>query len=142
MSVTRRPPSKSAASYAPGAYPAVRMRRNRKAAWSRRLNAENRLSVDDLIWPIFLIDGQTARVPVAHMPGVDRVNVAEAVREAERAFALGIPALAPFPYVDPSLRDPTGSEAIKAANLMGRAVKAIKQAVPEIGLITDAALDP
>ncbi len=142
MSVSRRPPPKSALSHTPGAYPAVRMRRNRKADWSRRLNAENRLSVDDLIWPIFLIDGQSARVPVAHMPGVDRVNVAEAVREAERAFALGIPALAPFPYVDPSLRDPTGSEAVKATNLMGRAVKAIKQAVPDIGLITDAALDP
>ncbi len=143
MSVNRRLPSKTVAGVAsPGAYPTVRMRRNRKADWSRRLNAEHRLSVDDLIWPIFLIDGATARVPVAHMPGVDRINVAEAVRAAEQAYALGIPAIAPFPYVEPSLRDPTGSEAIKATNLMCRAVRAIKAAVPELGLITDAALDP
>ena len=146
MSVSRRPPLKSAKSAAvagaQGAYPTVRMRRNRKADWSRRLNAENRLSVDDLIWPIFLIDGATARVPVAHMPGVDRINIDEAVRAAEQAFKLGIPAIAPFPYVDPSLRDPTGREAIKATNLMCRAVRAIKAAVPELGLITDAALDP
>ena len=140
----KRPPflSKPAAATTPGQYPAVRMRRNRKADWSRRLNAENRLSVDDLIWPIFLVDGQTKRVPVAHMPGIDRVNVDEAVREAEKAVALGIPAIAPFPYVDPALRDPTGSEAIKASNLMCRTIAAIKKAVPQLGLITDAALDP
>ena len=126
----------------PGNYPAIRLRRNRKADWSRRLNAENKLSVDDLIWPIFLIDGQAARVPVAHMPGCDRVNIAEAVRDAERAFAIGIPAIAPFPYIDQGLRDPTGSEAIKSNNLMCQAVRAIKRAVPELGLITDAALDP
>jgi porphobilinogen synthase len=132
----------TAATAAPGQYPAVRMRRNRKADWSRRLNAENRLTVDDLIWPIFLIDGQTPRVPVAHMPGVDRINIHEAVREAERAASLGIPAIAPFPYIDPTLRDPTGSEAIKSTNLMCQAARAIKAAVPELGLITDAALDP
>ena len=136
------PPVAGAQGVAAGQYPAVRMRRNRKADWSRRLNAENRLTVDDLIWPIFLIDGAVTRVPVAHMPGIDRVNIAEAVREAEKAVALGIPAIAPFPYVDPALRDPTGSEAVKAANLMGRAVKAIKAAVPQLGIITDAALDP
>jgi porphobilinogen synthase len=130
------------AATAPGQYPAVRMRRNRKADWSRRLNAENRLTVDDLIWPIFLIDGQTPRVPVAHMPGIDRINIHEAVREAERAASLGIPAIAPFPYIDPTLRDPTGSEAIKSTNLMCQAARAIKAAVPELGLITDAALDP
>ena len=124
------------------AYPTTRMRRNRKANWTRRLVAENRLSTSDLVWPIFLIDGAQRRVPVAHMPGVDRVNVEEVVAEAEKAAALGIPALAPFPYVDPKLRDPTGSEATRAANLMCRAVRAIKRAVPEIGLITDAALDP
>jgi porphobilinogen synthase len=132
----------AAAGQNPGQYPAVRMRRNRKADWSRRLNAENKLSVDDLIWPIFVIDSSTARVPVAHMPGIDRVNIAEAVRDAERAAKLGIPAIAPFPYVDPSLRDPTGSEAVRSANLMCKVVRAIKAAVPELGLITDAALDP
>ena len=123
-------------------YPAVRMRRNRKADWTRRLVAENRLSTSDLVWPIFLMDSTERRVPVAHMPGVDRLNVEEAVAEAEKAAALGIPAIAPFPNIDRELRDPVGSEAIKANNLMCRAVTAIKKAVPQLGIITDAALDP
>ena len=126
---------------APG-YPTRRMRRNRKGPWSRRLVAEHRLSTSDLVWPLFLVDGATRRVPVAHMPGIDRVNIDEAVAEAEKAAALGIPAIAPFPYVDRELRDPTGSEATKATSLMCRAVRAIKRAVPELGLITDVALDP
>ena len=126
----------------PGMFPAVRLRRNRKADWSRRLVAENVLTTADLVWPLFLIDGPTRRVPVAHMPGIDRVNIEEVVAEAERAAALGIPAIAPFPYVEKSLRDPTGSEALRATNLMCRAVRAIKSAVPHIGLITDVALDP
>jgi porphobilinogen synthase len=132
----------SAGAPAPGAYPAVRMRRNRKAGWSRRLVAENVLTTADLIWPIFLMDSPEARTPVAHMPGVDRLNIAEAQRAAEQAAKLGIPAVAPFPYVDRPLRDPRGSEAMKANNLMCRAVRAIKDAVPEIGVITDVALDP
>jgi porphobilinogen synthase len=119
-----------------------RMRRNRKSEWSRRLVRENRLTTDDLIWPIFLMDRAEARWPVEHMPGVDRINIDEAVREAERAARLGIPAIAPFPYVEPSLRDATASEALRADNLMCRAVRAIKAAVPEIGIITDSALDP
>jgi porphobilinogen synthase len=126
----------------PGAYPAVRMRRNRKSAWSRRLVAENVLTTADLIWPIFLMDTPAARTPVAHMPGVDRLNIAEAQRAAEQAAKLGIPAVAPFPYVDRPLRDPRGSEAERANNLMCRAVRAIKDAVPEVGVITDVALDP
>ncbi len=121
---------------------ATRLRRNRKSDWSRRLVRENVLTTNDLIWPIFLVDGHEARTPVATMPGVDRVSIDEAVREAEKAARLGIPALAPFPYVDPALRDPVGSEAENHRNLMCRAVRAIKAAVPEIGLITDAALDP
>ncbi len=120
----------------------TRLRRNRKADWSRRLVRENTLTTDDLIWPLFLIDSQDARTPISSMPGIDRITVDEAVREAELAARLGIPALAPFPYVDPALRDATGSEAENQHNLMCRAVRAIKQAVPEIGLITDAALDP
>jgi len=79
-----------------------RLRRNRKAEWSRRLVRENHLSVDDLIWPLFLIDGAGRREPVASMPGVERLTVDEAVREAERAAALGLPALAVFPYTDPA----------------------------------------
>jgi porphobilinogen synthase len=120
----------------------TRMRRNRKADWSRRLVRENSLSTDDLIWPLFLMDRAESRWPVEHMPGVDRINIDEACREAEKAARLGIPAIAPFPYVEKSLRDPTGSEAVKATNLMCRAVRAINKAVPEIGIITDAALDP
>jgi porphobilinogen synthase len=119
-----------------------RMRRNRKSEWSRRLMRENRLTTDDLIWPLFLMDSSEARSPVAWMPGVDRLNIDEACREAERAVKLGIPAIAPFPFVDRNLRDPTGSEARNDQNLMCRAVRAIKAAVPDIGIITDAALDP
>jgi len=125
-----------------GAFPSVRMRRNRKAPWSRRLVAECTLSPSDLIWPMFLIEGAASRVPVAFMPGIDRVNIEEAVRDAEMARALGIPAIAPFPYVESSLRDPSGSEALKSSNLMCRAVRALKAAVPDIGIITDVALDP
>jgi porphobilinogen synthase len=121
---------------------ATRLRRNRKTDWSRRLVRETVLTTNDLIWPLFLIDGTDARTPVQSMPGIDRLSVEEAVREAEQAARLGIPALAPFPYVDPTLRDPVGSEAENQRNLMCRAVRAIKKAVPEIGLITDAALDP
>ncbi len=126
----------------PGAYPAVRMRRNRKAGWSRRLVAENVLTTGDLIWPLFLIDRPERRTPIAHMPGVDRLNIDEAVKEAERAARLGIPAIAPFPYVDMPLRDTNGSDAVRLENLMGRAVRAIKAAVPALGIITDVALDP
>ena len=95
------------------AYPTVRMRRNRKAPWSRRMVAEATIGTGDLIWPIFLVDGSERRIPVAHMPGVDRVNIDEAVADAERAAALGIPAIAPFPNVDRALRDPTGTEATR-----------------------------
>ena len=126
----------------PGQFPTVRMRRNRKAAWSRRLVAENSLTASDLIWPIFLVDGAQRRVPIAHMPGIERVNIEEAVRDAEMARELGIPAIAPFPFVDSRLRDPSGSEALRGTNLMCRAVRAIKAAVPDIGIITDVALDP
>ncbi len=125
-----------------GMYPAVRLRRNRKADWTRRLVAEAALTANDLIWPIFLIDRRERRLPVEHMPGVDRVNIEEAVAEAERAAALNIPAIAPFPYVEKDLRDPTGSEAERTNNLMCRAVEAIKRAVPQLGVITDVALDP
>jgi porphobilinogen synthase len=119
-----------------------RLRRMRKADWSRRLVQESRLTVDDLIWPIFLVEGENRREEVAAMPGVFRLSVDLAVREAERAAKLGIPALATFPNVDLSLRDRTGSEILNPDNLINRATRAIKAAVPEIGVITDAALDP
>jgi porphobilinogen synthase len=119
-----------------------RMRRNRKADWSRRLIRENTLTVDDLIWPLFLAEGATARDPVKWMPGVDRLSVDAAVREAVRAAELGIPAIAPFPNIDKALRDATASEALNSRNLMCRAVRAIKREVPHLGIITDVALDP
>jgi porphobilinogen synthase len=118
------------------------MRRNRKAEWSRRLTRENRLSVDDLIWPVFLVEGKGVRQDVPSMPGVYRYSVDQAVRQAERAVELGIPAIALFPFTPPALRDDGGSEALNPANLVCSACRAIKSAVPELGLITDVALDP
>ncbi len=119
-----------------------RLRRMRKADWSRRLVQENRLTVDDLIWPIFLVEGENVRQEIPAMPGVFRLSVDVAVREAERAARLGIPALATFPNVDMALRDQTGSAILDENNLINRGTRAIKAAVPEIGIITDAALDP
>jgi porphobilinogen synthase len=118
------------------------MRRNRRAGWSRSLVRETTLASSDLIWPIFLIEGVGLRTPVASMPGVERLSVDLAVKAAEEARALGIPAIAVFPYTEASLRDETASEAVNPANLVCRAVRAIKQAVPEIGVICDVALDP
>jgi len=119
-----------------------RMRRNRRTDWSRRLVRETKLSVDDLIWPIFVTDGEATREPVPSMPGVFRLTVDEAVKEATRAAALGIPVLALFPYTDPDLRDEDGTEALNPDNLICRAVKAIRAAVPDLGLMVDVALDP
>ncbi|AZO47487.1 MAG: porphobilinogen synthase [Mesorhizobium sp.] len=119
-----------------------RLRRMRKADWSRRLVQENRLSVDDLIWPIFVVDGKDVREPIAAMPGVFRLSLDLAVKEAERAAKLGIPAIATFPNVELSLRDQTGSHILDPENIINRATRAIKHAAPEIGIITDAALDP
>ncbi|MEA2947374.1 MAG: porphobilinogen synthase [Alphaproteobacteria bacterium] len=120
----------------------TRPRRNRKADWARRLVCENVLTTDDLIWPLFLVDGINTRTPVASMPGVERLSVDEAVRDAERAAKLAIPCLALFPYTDQKRRDDHGSEALNPDNLVCRAIRAIKQAVPEIGVLCDVALDP
>ena len=119
-----------------------RLRRMRKADWSRRLVQENRVSVDDLIWPIFIVEGTGRREPIDAMPGVFRLSVDVAVAEAERAARLGIPAIATFPNIELSLRDQTGSAILDPDNLINRATRAIKAAVPTIGIITDAALDP
>ena len=119
-----------------------RPRRNRKAEWSRRLVRENTLTTNDLIWPLFLVEGDKLRTPVAAMPGVERLSVDEAVRDAARAVELGVPALAFFPYTEAGLKDEHGSEAYNEANLVCRACRAIKQEFPELGLITDVALDP
>jgi porphobilinogen synthase len=121
---------------------AHRPRRNRKAEWARRLVAENVLTTGDLIWPLFLIEGHKTRIPVEAMPRVDRLSVDEAVREAERAVGLGIPAIAFFPYTEATLKDELGSEAFNEQNLVCKACRAIKSEFPQLGLITDVALDP
>src|SRR5271154_3186403 len=104
-----------------------RPRRNRKAEWTRRLVAEHVLTANDLIWPLFLVEGRQSRTPIAAMPGVDRVNVDEALREAERAIALEIPAIAFFPYTEAALKDEAGAEAFNENNLVCRACRAIKR---------------
>src|SRR5688572_7362479 len=121
---------------------AVRPRRNRKAEWARRLVRENVLTADDLIWPLFVVDGHNKRAPVASMPGVDRLSVDQAVRDAERAVKLNIPCVALFPYTEPSLRDEHGSEALNADNLVCQSVRAIKKEFPGLGVLCDVALDP
>ncbi len=121
---------------------AHRPRRNRKAEWARRLVKEHVLTTNDLIWPLFLVEGKARRVPVAAMPGVDRLSVDEAVREAERAMSLDIPAIAFFPYTEPHLKDEHGSEAFNEGNLVCKACRAIKREFPQLGLVTDVALDP
>ena len=124
------------------AFPALRMRRLRAHAWSRALVAETTLTPADFIWPLFVIDGEKKRVPVASMPGVERLSVDLAAAAAEEAAKLGIPVVALFPYTDPALKTADGREALNANNLVCRAVRAIKKAVPEIGVLCDVALDP
>jgi porphobilinogen synthase len=120
----------------------VRPRRNRKAGWSRKLVAENVLTTDDLVWPVFLCEGKGKREAVASMPGVERYSVDEVLRAAEQAMKLKIPALALFPNTDPALRDADGSEALNPDNLVCRALAAIKREFPDLGLAADVALDP
>lgn len=127
---------------APGQFPAQRLRRSRQAPWTRRMVQETELTVRDLIWPIFIIEGQGKREPVASMPGVERVSVDEAVRDAEIAARLGIPALDIFPYTDDANRTECASEAKNPDNLTCRALRAIKSEVPDVGLMCDVALDP
>jgi porphobilinogen synthase len=121
---------------------ATRPRRNRRAEWARRMVREHVLTTDDLIWPLFLVDGQRTRVPIESMPGVERLSVDEAVREVARAAALRIPCIALFPYTDPALRDEDGNEALNPDNLVCRTIRAIKREVPDIGILCDVALDP
>ncbi|HEY1962927.1 MAG TPA: porphobilinogen synthase [Rhizomicrobium sp.] len=123
-------------------FPATRMRRLRRHEWTRRLVAESTLSAADLIWPLFVIEGDKKREPVCSMPGVDRLSIDHAVAAAEEAAKLGIPVIALFPWTDPSLKTSDGHEATNENNLICRAVRTIKRAVPEIGVLCDVALDP
>lgn len=130
------------APHAFGAFPRTRMRRNRADDWRRRLVAENRLSVDDLIWPVFVMEGQDAAQPVASMPGVARMTTDRLVDAVREAASLGIPAIALFPYVTADAKSEDAREAWRADNLVNRTIRAIKDAVPEIGILGDVALDP
>ena len=124
-------------------YPNTRMRRNRRHEWSRRLVRENQLSPADLIWPIFVREGENEREPVPSMPGVERLTVDLAVEAVGSAKQLGIPAVALFPATDPALKTPDAEEALNPENLVCRAVQAVKQVHGDgIGIICDVALDP
>src|ERR1700690_110958 len=118
------------------------MRRMRRDEFSRRLMRENQLSVADLIYPVFVLDGKNRREAIASMPGVERLSVDLLLPLAEQAARLGIPALALFPVIDPSLKTEDAREAVNPDGLVPRTVKALKQTVPGLGIITDIALDP
>lgn len=126
----------------PSQFPATRLRRNRKSPWARALVSENSLLVSDLIWPMFVIEGKSQTQSISSMPGVERYSIDLAVGKAEEAAKLGIPLIALFPYTEINLRTEDGREAVNANNLICRAVRAIKKAVPEIGVMCDVALDP
>lgn len=123
-------------------FPLFRPRRNRHDAFTRRLVQENRLHVDDLIWPIFVCEGENQRQKVSSMPGVERVSLDNLVEHVRPAVEFGIPAVAIFPITPVELRDATGTEALNPDNLMCRASRVIKEAFPELGVIGDVALDP
>ena len=124
------------------AFPANRMRRNRQADWVRRLTRETKPSPDDLVWSLIVHDGNTPRIPVEAMPGVDRLNVDEAAKAAARAQELGIPAIAIFPHIDPARKDEAGEEALNPNGLVPNVIRAMKAAAPNVGVICDVALDP
>ena len=126
----------------PAPFPANRPRRLRQAPWIRALVAENVLSPADFIWPCFVIDGEDRAEPIASMPGVERLTVDRLVAKAREAADLGIPAIAIFPYTDLRLRTPGAEEAWNPENLVCRATRAVKAAVPGIGVMLDVALDP
>ena len=125
-----------------GQFPSVRLRRNRRHDWSRRLVREHQLTVDDLIWPVFVQDGQATRTPVSSMPGVERMTLDLLPDAVAQAAQLGIPAVAIFPATDPALKTPDGTEALNPENLICRSVRAIRDAKIQIGLVCDVALDP
>ncbi|MFC4167771.1 porphobilinogen synthase [Teichococcus aestuarii] len=125
-----------------GAFPAIRPRRNRHDAWTRRLVAEHRLSVDDLIWPIFVMEGSGGISDVGSMPGVQRVTIDRLAQHVAPAVELGIPAIALFPMTPPERKDAEGTEATNPENLMCRASRLLKREFPDLGLVGDVALDP
>lgn len=125
-----------------GRYPSARPRRLRQSNWVRRLTRETQLSADDLIWAMVVHDGAEDEIPVAAMPGTVRYSVRAAVAAAKRAAALGIPAIAVFPHIDAAKKDAAGKEALNPDGLVCTAVRAMKDAAPDVGLMVDVALDP
>ena len=122
-------------------FPALRLRRTRVAPWSRRMVAENVLTPSDLIWPLFIAEGSGVEEPIATLPGVSRWSVDHIARRAREARDLGIPCIALFPNTPQTLRTTDGREAFNPDNLICRAVRAIKDAAPEVGVLTDVATD-
>ena len=125
-----------------GAYPRTRMRRTRQHPWTRALVSESRLAASDLMWPVFITEGSGKRQPIPSMPGVDRLSVDELIAAAAEVKDLGIPAIALFPYIEDDLKTPDAAEAYNPDNLICRAVKALKDKHPEVGVMCDVALDP
>ncbi len=123
-------------------FPGTRMRRNRRTDWSRRLVRENTLTVDDLIWPVFVHDGENTRTPIDSMPGVERLTVDLLVEAVAGAAELGVPAVAIFPATDPALKNDEATEAVNPENLVCRAVRAVEEAKLDVGVVCDVALDP
>jgi len=123
-------------------FPDLRLRRTRVAPWSRRMVAEHVLTPADLIWPLFIAEGSGIEEPIATLPGVSRWSVDNIAKRAKEAQALGIPCIALFPNTPQHLRTPDGREALNPDNLICRAVRAIKDAAPDVGVLTDVALDP
>jgi porphobilinogen synthase len=126
----------------PSAYPRIRLRRNRRDDWTRRLVAETVLTAADFLWPVFVHDGKDGRVPIPSMPGVDRLSIPALVDAAGDAAALGIPVIALFPATPAERKTPEGDEALNPDNIVCRAIRAVKAAVPQIGIMCDVALDP
>lgn len=137
--MTRHP---STPSYNTGTYPRVRLRRTRRTLWLRNLVGEHRLTVQDLVWPVFVQEGEKKRSPVESMPGVFRLSIDLLIEETKRAHALGIPAIALFPVVDSSRKSEMAEEAFNPDNLICRATRAIKDVGMDLGIICDVALDP
>ena len=123
-------------------FPSTRFRRNRMKEFSRKLISENILTINDLIWPLFVTEGNKIKDKISSMPGIYRNSIDELIKEAEQAVKLKIPAIAIFPYIDSSLKDSKGSNAIDNNNLVCRSITAVKNEFPDLGIITDVALDP
>ena len=123
-------------------FPSTRLRRNRMKEFSRKLISENILTTNDLIWPLFVTEGNKIKDKISSMPGIYRNSIDELIKEAEQAVKLKIPAIAIFPHIDSSLKDSKGSNAIDNNNLICKSIKAVKNEFPDLGIITDVALDP